>query len=252
MERQVSGENCWKDKMKIGDLLLLKGFINKKQLKAALSKQAENAINYDKSMPLGKVLIEEGYVTPDDVAEALNDQSTNKQTFEYSQGVREKVMSRPTEIGEASKFTFDLKFLVTIGAVIVSGCGIYFTMNSAIDELKSANSPSRLEYNVLEKEIESIKSKGNLDIITYKLEEYDETFSEIKGLVNDLKPLKSDLEYIKSELDKLKDVEIDIPEVDLSGLENSIGNLSNSLNNIENKLNEYEERLKKVEKGGRF
>tara|TARA_R100001594_G_scaffold87585_1_gene121922 strand:+ start:14776 stop:15468 length:693 start_codon:yes stop_codon:yes gene_type:complete len=230
--------------MKIGDLLLLKGYINKKQLQQALRKQAENAINYDKSQPLGKVLIEEGYVTPDDVAEALEDQSSAIK--------EERAMSRPTEIGESSKFTFDLKFLVTIGAVIVSGCGIYFTMNSAIDELKSANSPSRLEYEVLQNEITSIKSKGNLDIITYKLEEYDETFAEIKELVNDLKPLKSDLEYIKSELNKLKNVEIDIPEVDLSGLETSINKLSNSLNNIENKLNDYEKRLNKVEKGGRF
>ena len=32
--------------MKIGDLLLLKGFINRKQLTSALSKQAEHAINY--------------------------------------------------------------------------------------------------------------------------------------------------------------------------------------------------------------
>ena len=39
--------------MKIGDLLLLKGFINKKQLKTALRKQAESAIMLDKPQPLG-------------------------------------------------------------------------------------------------------------------------------------------------------------------------------------------------------
>ena len=33
--------------MKIGDLLLLKGFINKKQLQEALRKQSEEAINYN-------------------------------------------------------------------------------------------------------------------------------------------------------------------------------------------------------------
>ena len=43
--------------MKIGDLLLLKGYINKKQLQGALRKQSEEAINYDRSVPLGKVLI---------------------------------------------------------------------------------------------------------------------------------------------------------------------------------------------------
>ena len=60
--------------MKIGDLLLLKGYINKKQLQSALRKQSEEAINYDRSVPLGKVLIEMKYVTIDEVTEALNDQ----------------------------------------------------------------------------------------------------------------------------------------------------------------------------------
>ena len=80
--------------MKIGDLLLIKGYINKKQLKSALSKQAKEAINYDRSVPLGKILIEEGHVSVDEVAEALNDQHKNPE-------VKEKVMS--TEIGEGSK-----------------------------------------------------------------------------------------------------------------------------------------------------
>ena len=44
--------------MKIGDLLLLKGYINKKQLHSALRKQSEEAINYDRAVPLGKILIE--------------------------------------------------------------------------------------------------------------------------------------------------------------------------------------------------
>ena len=43
--------------MKIGDLLLLKGYINRRQLTSALSKQANQAINYDRPVPLGKVLI---------------------------------------------------------------------------------------------------------------------------------------------------------------------------------------------------
>jgi prefoldin subunit 5 len=231
--------------MKIGDLLLLKGYINKKQLKTALRKQAENAINYDKSEPLGKVLIEEGYVTPDDVAEALNDQSTSVQQ-------EEEVMPKATEVGEGSKFTFDLKFLITMGTVLISGCGIYFGITGQLNELEGKDSPSRLEYNMISDQITSIKSAGNLDIITYKLEQYDETFSEIKELVDDLKPLKSDLSYIKKEIEKLKNQEIDIPEVDLSGIKASIDNVNSSIQAINDKINEYEERLKKVEKGGRF
>ena len=163
-------------------------------------------------------------------------------------------MAKPTEIGESSKFTFDLKFLITMGAVIVSGCGIYFTMNSSIGELKSSNSPSRLEHDMIANEISSIKNAGNLDIITYKLQEYDKTFEEIKGLVNDLKPLKSDLDYIKAELNKIKDVEIDIPVVDLSNLENAIDQLNKAMSTLSEKLDDYEERIEIIEKlsGGRF
>ena len=98
--------------MKLGDLLLLKGYINKKQLQSALRKQSEEAINYDRSVPLGKVLIELEYVTVDEVAEALNEQQVKPVIKE------EKVMAH--KLGESTSFQMDLKFLVTIGAVLVS------------------------------------------------------------------------------------------------------------------------------------
>ena len=37
--------------MKLGDLLLLKGYINNRQLKSALHKQADEAITYNRSVP---------------------------------------------------------------------------------------------------------------------------------------------------------------------------------------------------------
>ena len=54
--------------MKLGDLLLLKGYINKKQLHSALNKQVKEAINYSRSVPLGKVLIEMKHFNIDEVA----------------------------------------------------------------------------------------------------------------------------------------------------------------------------------------
>ena len=140
--------------MKIGDLLLLKGYINKKQLKQALHKQAEQAINYDRPVHLGKILIEEGHITVEEVAEALNDQQMSK-TIEKEEPMAHK-------IGEDTSFQMDLKFLVTIGVVLVSAVGVYFTLTNAVE----ANT----------KEINNIKSMGDLKIISYKLEEYDETF----------------------------------------------------------------------------
>ena len=217
--------------MKLGDLLLLKGYINKKQLHSALVRQSKEAINYDRSVPLGKVLIELGHITVDEVAEALNDQKTIPEIEEIKE-----VKSMPTEIGEGSKVTFDLKFLATIGVIIVSACATYFSITGQVDDNK--------------KEIENIKSMGDLKIISYKLEEYDETFKELKTLSTTLSPLASDLTYIKTELDKLKNKKIDMPEIDLSGIDDC----KNKLDALSDKITAFEERLAKVEKnsGGRF
>ena len=230
--------------MKIGDLLLLKGYINKKQLQDALRKQSEEAINYNRSVPLGKILIEQEFVTVDEVTEALNSQPKYNETKEEVK--QEKVM--PTEIGEGSKFTFDLKFLVTIGAVIVSASATYFSITGQLNEIESNDHPNRMEYNLIVKELDNLKGAGDLKIISYKLDEYDEMFEEIKGLVKQLQPLASDLEYIKKELNKLKDKEVDIPEIDLSGIESKLDNLSNSINTFETRLNKLEKR----NPGGRF
>ena len=214
--------------MKIGDLLLLKGHINKKQLTAALSKQADEAINYNRSVPLGKVLIEEGHVTVEEVAEALNDQQVNLNIKE------EEPMAH--KIGENTAFQMDLKFLVTIMFVVVSGVGVYFTLTGAVEDNT--------------KEINNIKSMGDLKIISYKLEEYDETFKDLKALNTTLSPLASDLTYIKTELNKLKNKKINIPEVDLSGIDDC----KEKLDDLAAKLDSFEKRLTKVEKSskGRF
>ena len=231
--------------MKLGDRLLKLGYINKKQLTSALTKQTQEKMLYNKDLQLGRILIDEKYLTLDELTEALSLSIEEK-------AKEEKVM--PTEIGEGSKFTFDLKFLVTMGAIIVSGAGIYFTMSGAIDELKSNNSPNRIEYDMLQNEITGIQNAGNLDIITYKLEEYDETFKDLKNLTITLTPLASDLEYLKSELQALKNKKIDIPEVDLSSLETKINNISNKVDGLSATINDYKSKLEILEKaiGGRF
>ena len=215
--------------MKLGDLLLLKGYINNKQLKSALGKQAKEAINYNRSVPLGKILIEEGHVTVDEVTEALNDQQLK--------GIKEeKVMA--TEIGEGSKFTFDLKFIATLAAILVSASATYFSITGQVDDNR--------------KEIDNIKSMGDLKIISYKLEEYDETFKDLKSLSTTLSPLATDLAYIKEEIQKLKNKKISIPEVDLSGIDDC----KDKLDALSDKIEAFEERVTKLEGrksgGGRF
>tara|TARA_R100001594_G_scaffold142121_1_gene188766 strand:+ start:2835 stop:3482 length:648 start_codon:yes stop_codon:yes gene_type:complete len=215
--------------MKIGDLLLLKGYINKKQLQSALRKQSEEAINYDRSVPLGKILIEMKHVTVDEVAEALSDQNKKQEVKKEEEPMAHK-------IGESTSFQMDLKFLATIGVVLVSAVGVYFTLTGAVEDNT--------------KEINNIKSMGDLKIISYKLGEYDETFKELKQLNSTLSPLAEDLTYIKSELNKLKNKKIDIPEVDLSGIDDC----KNKIDALSDKISAFEERLTKVEKSskGRF
>ena len=228
--------------MKLGDLLLLKGHINKKQLEKALSQQAEEAITYNRSVPLGKILIEKKYVTIDEVTEVLNEQQ-----LELKESRKEKeVKVMPTEIGEDSKFTFDLKFMVTIGAVIVSACATYFSIQGSIGELKSNNSPNRLEYDYLKGEVDLIKSTGDLKLITYQLEEFKSTFAEIKELAVKLTPLASDLNEIKVEIAKLKNKKM--PEVDLSGVEYELDILSGSIKSLEERITKLENK----KDGGRF
>ena len=227
--------------MKIGDLLLLKGYINKKQLQEALRKQSEEAINYNRSVPLGKILIEQEFVTIDEVTEVLNEQPIESK-------IKKEEKPMATEIGESSKFTFDLKFLVTMGTILVSASATYFSITGKLNEIESSNSPNRMEHNLIVKELDNLKSAGDLKIISYKLDEYDEMFKEIKDLVKQLAPLASDLEYIKKELDKLKEKEVDIPEIDLSGIENKLDNLSNSIKAFEQRLN----KLERKNTGGRF
>ena len=157
-----------------------------------------------------------------------------------------------TEIGEGSQFTFDLKFIATMGAILVSACGVYFSITGQLNELKSNNSPNRLEHEYVVKEIDNIKSMGDLKIISYKLDEYDETFKELKTLSTTLSPLAADLTYIKEELEKLRNKKVDIPEVDLSGIDDC----KDKLDALNSKLNTFEERLSKLEnrnsKGSRF
>ena len=236
--------------MKIGDLLLLKGYINKKQLQQALRRQSEYAINYDRSVPLGKVLIELEHVTIDEVADALNEQSREVKEAIKEKKEEKKVM--PTEIGEGSRFTFDLKFIATMGAILVSACGVYFSITGQIEELAGKNSPNRLEHDLVVDEIADIKSMGDLKLITYQLEEFKNTFTEIKQLANTLSPLAADLSYIKEELEKLKNKKIDIPKVDLSGIDEC----KDKIDALSDKIGAFEERLTKLEKrssgGSRF
>ena len=219
--------------MNIGDYLLKKNKITQKQREKA---ELEHEVTGHK---FGKCCLDLGFINRTELNQAIK---------AVQKGGKGEGVPMATEIGEGSKFTMDLKFVATLGAIVISACATYFTMNASIDELKSNDSPSRLEYNYLKGKVDNIESNGDLKLITYQLEEFKETFAEIKSLASTLSPLATDLDYIKGELNKLKNKKIDIPDVDLSGIEDK-------LDNLVDKIEAFEERLKEVEKktkGGRF
>jgi uncharacterized phage infection (PIP) family protein YhgE len=218
--------------MNIGDYLLKSNKITQKQREKA---ELEHEVSGNK---FGKCCLDLGFINRTELNQAIK-------AVQKVQGGEVKTMA--TEIGEGSKFTFDLKFIATMGAILVSACATYFSIMGSIDELKSANSPSRLEFTHLKDKVDNIESNGDLKLITYQLNEFKETFSEIKTLSSQLTPLATDLDYIKAELNKLKNKEIAIPDVDLSGIETK-------LDGLKTQLDGFEERLSKVEKkgGGRF
>ena len=218
--------------MNIGDYLLKSNKITQKQREKA---ELEHEVSGNK---FGKCCLDLGFINRTELNQAI------KAVQKYQEG---EVKTMATEIGEQSKFTFDLKFIATMATILVSACATYFSITGQIEELKAANSPSRLEFTHLKDKVDNIESNGDLKLITYQLNDFKETFSEIKTLASTLSPLAADLEYIKSEINKLKNKKIDIPDVDLSGIESKIDNLTN-------KIEAFETRLKKVEKkaGGRF
>ena len=213
--------------MNIGDYLLKSNKITQKQREKA---ELEHEVSGNK---FGKCCLDLGFITRTELNQAL------KAIKKYKEG---EVKTMATEIGEQSKFTFDLKFIATMATILVSACATYFSITGQIEELKAANSPSRLEFTHLKDKVDNIESNGDLKLITYQLNDFKETFSEIKTLASTLSPLATDLEYIKVELEKLKNKKIDIPEVDLSGIEKKLDNLSLSINAFEERLNKLEKR----------
>jgi len=225
--------------MNIGDYLLKSNKITQKQREKA---ELEHEVTGHK---FGKCCLDLGFITRTELNQAIKAVQKNQE------GVGKPMA---TEIGEGSKFTMDLKFVATLGAIVVSACATYFTMNASIDELKSNDSPSRLEYVHLKDKVDNIESNGDLKLITYQLNEFKETFTEIKTLSSQLTPLATDLEYIKAEINKLKNKKIKIPDVDLSGLEDAVDRVGKDVKAMQESLDDFENRLNKVEKksGGRF
>ena len=125
----------------LGDILVQKGFIQQQQLDAALAVQGE--------AQLGQVLINWGWLTQEQLLDALDIQAPPPpppppvQPVQpvYQQPVAPQPVAPPPSGGpdltmdnlQTSKFKIDLKTMIYIGSILVSGITMYFTFMSELD-----------------------------------------------------------------------------------------------------------------------
>ena len=115
----------------LGQILVQKGYITQQQLDAAVAVQGDQQI--------GQVLIGWGWITQEQLLEALNIQAPPPppppiQQPVYQQPVQSQVAPDLTmDTLQKSKFKIDLKTMIYVGSLLVSGVTMYFTFMSELD-----------------------------------------------------------------------------------------------------------------------
>ena len=124
---------------KIGEILVSKGYVTQQQLDGVLAVKGEDA-------QVGQVLIQWGLLTEQQLMEALEIQTPPPpiqpqipQQQMYQQPVQPQV-AQPSggpdltmDNLQTSKFKIDLKTMIYIGSLLVSGITMYFTFMSELD-----------------------------------------------------------------------------------------------------------------------
>ena len=127
---------------KLGDILVEKGIINQQQLDAAIAVQGEQQI--------GQVLINWGWLTQEQLLEALDVQAPPppppppppvQQPIPQQPMYQQPPVAPPSgtpdltmDTLQSSKFKIDLKTMIWIGSMLVSGITMYFTFMGELDD----------------------------------------------------------------------------------------------------------------------
>ena len=128
--------------MKIGEILVQKGYITQQQLEGVLAVKGEDA-------QVGQVLIQWGLLTDAQLMEALDIQTPPppppppppvQQQIPQQPVYQQPPVVPPTgapdltmDTLQTSKFKIDLKTMIYIGSLLVSGITMYFTFMSELD-----------------------------------------------------------------------------------------------------------------------
>jgi len=179
---------------RLGQILCDADVITKRQLAKAIQKQVAG----DKRK-LGEILVELGYVTLEDLTDAMLD------TQHVEPVIEEKAVAQPIDISQdavmKTKFALDVKTMIAAATGIASLVGMWYMLQSDIQEAKElpsleslyeAEYPSRPEGYNWPRSYEQYK-----DNVEGLQDEMDEAYGKIEELQDVIKELQNDIKSLE-------------------------------------------------------
>jgi len=135
----------------LGSILVAKGYITQDQVDAAV------AVTKDKDLQLGEVLVQWSWITEEQLMNCLHAQAPPPPPppLPPPPPVQQGYIPAPLapdltmDTVQSSKFRIDLKTLIYVGSLLVSGVGMYFTfmseLNTRFDDLEDVDNSAMVE-----------------------------------------------------------------------------------------------------------
>ena len=192
--------------LKIGKLLCDEDIITKRQLNQALQAQ----IKGDKRT-LGEILVDKGFCSLDDITEVIMETAGDHDHDVVQEEIVEKIeqvsaqVAEPKELSEEAvmntKFTLSVQTMVGAGMGLASLIGMWYTLQSDIQEAKELPSletlyqneyPSRPEGHNWPRSYEQYKTQvgslqEDMDSVFETIEELEDEVKDLKKLVGNLR-----------------------------------------------------------------
>ena len=179
---------------RLGQILCDADVITKRQLAKAIQKQVAGD-----DRKLGEILVELGYVTLEDLTDAMLD------TQHVEPVIEEKAVVQPIDISQdavmKTKFALDVKTMIAAATGIASLVGMWYMLQSDIQEAKELPSleslyseeyPSRPEGYNWPRSYEQYK-----DNVEGLQDEMDEAYGKIEELQEVIKELQQDIKSLE-------------------------------------------------------
>ena len=239
-----------KEIKKIGDILIKRKYITKKQLQNALDEQGDR--------PLGQTLIDMGYVKDSEISQALEEQSLLKQTLETAKDA------------VANPIQYKALWFIVVFSIL----GIFFIYNQLTGTVDEGIKGNAQTNELQDEDINAVSVKEKKLRLRYighnsKLKEMQDTTIQIKKRNSTFKrDVASEFKGTNQEIDDVRSIMFDTDSVlseDLSDLDdrfftyrstskNDINrlkkenkSLKSRIDELEIKLNDLESKLKKDE-----